>query len=322
MIKSTHRGWRPDFGVASVTTAVPVGVRTFFRFVLVAALLLAITTVWAQETPVPALSTWVTDTTGTLDATTRSTLNARLARLDREKGAQIAVLMIASTGNESIEAYATRAFASWRLGRKDVDDGILLVVAKDDRRLRIEVGYGLEGAVPDVLAGRVIREQIAPRFAEGQFAQGVVAGVNSLIGLVEGEELPPPAKGAKGATAEIDDAPWFLIPALMFMALLMPLGVPTLFLGVFAGIAFGSVTVGILTAVAAAVVGILARLIGIGNTRQTIAASRRGSGALGRSGRYGAGGFGGGFGGGMGGGGGGASGGGGGSGGGGASGGW
>lgn len=295
-----------------------VGIRSvLWRIFLVAGLLLVSVGAIAQDVPVPALNTWVTDTTGTLDASTRSALHDRLAALDREKGAQIAVLMVPTTGNESIEAYASRAFEAWRLGRKGVDDGILLVVAKDDRRLRIEVGYGLEGAVPDVLAGRIIREQIAPRFSDGQFAQGVVAGVNSLIGLVEGEDLPPPARGASG-TAGIDDAPWFLFPALMFMALLMPIGLPTLFLGVFAGIAFGSVSVGIFTAIAAAVVGILARIIGVGNTRQTVAASRRGSGSLSRSGRYG-GGFGGG---GMGGGGGGAGGGGGGSGGGGASGGW
>src|SRR5699024_8503500 len=133
---------------------------------------------------VPAFTGWVTDTTATLSEADKSTLSQKLAALDREKGAQIAVLMIPSTGNESIESYALRAFSQWQLGRKGIDDGILLIVVKDDRRLRIEVGYGLEGAVPDVLAGRIIREQITPRFRNNQFSQGVMAGVDSLINLV------------------------------------------------------------------------------------------------------------------------------------------
>lgn len=277
----------------------------------------------AQEAAVPPLSTWVTDTTGTLDTATRQSLNTRLAALDKDKGAQIAVLMIPSTGNESIESYATRAFEQWRLGRKGVDDGILLVVAKDDRRLRIEVGYGLEGAVPDVLAGRIIREQITPHFRTGDFSSGVVAGVNSLVALLEGEPLPPPAPGA--SVDDDDDVPFLaILPALAFMAAIMPLGIPTLFLGVFAGIVYGSVVVGIAVGIMAALIGILARAIGIGNTQRAITASRRGGGHFGRGigGGFGGGFGGGGLGGGGFGGGGGASGGGGGSGGGGASGSW
>src|SRR5690606_40381578 len=95
---------------------------------------------------------------------------------------------------EAIEQYAVRAFEQWKLGRESVDDGILFLIAKDDRQLRIEVGYGLEGAVPDILAGRIIREQVVPRFQQGDFAGGVEAGVNSLIALVDGEELPAPAR--------------------------------------------------------------------------------------------------------------------------------
>lgn len=132
--------------------------------------LFAATVVWAQDAPIPELTSWVTDTTGTLSATDKTSLTGKLAALDRDKGAQLAVLMIPTTQNESIESYATRAFAQWQLGRKGVDDGILLVVAKDDRRLRIEVGYGLEGAVPDVLAGRIIREQVTPHFRTGDFS--------------------------------------------------------------------------------------------------------------------------------------------------------
>lgn len=279
------------------------------RVVVAAMLLLSLSiTASAQDVRLPDFTGWVTDTTGTLDATTRATLSQDLAALAKEKGAQIAVLMIPTTGNEAIESYATRAFSQWRLGRKNVDDGILLVVAKDDRTLRIEVGYGLEGAVPDVLAGRIIREQITPHFRAGQFSDGVLAGVHSLIALVQGENLPAPAKGADSGSD--DGSPWVLLPVLIFMALLMPPGVPSLILGVFAGIAFGSVMAGIGTAVVALMLGIIGRLLGIASAGESVAASRRGGGRLGSSGGYGGGGFGGG-GGGFGGGGGGSSGGGG-----------
>ncbi|MGP1615766.1 MAG: TPM domain-containing protein, partial [Pollutimonas bauzanensis] len=155
----------------------------------------------AQATvPVPELKSRVTDTTGTLDSNTQSHLSQVLADLEKRKGAQIAVLVVATTGEDTIESYARRAFDQWRLGRKKVDDGILFVVAKDDRHLRIEVGYGLEGAVPDLLAGRIIREQVTPRFKQGDYAAGITAGVESLAKLVDGEPLPPPAAGGQADT--------------------------------------------------------------------------------------------------------------------------
>lgn len=270
----------------------------------------------AQPNPVPRFTGWVTDTTSTLDAATRRELSHKLTTLDKQKGAQIAVLMIATTDGEAIEAYATRAFQQWGLGRKTIDDGILLVVAKNDRNLRIEVGYGLEGAVPDILAGRIIREQILPYFAAGDFAQGVVAGVDSLIGLVEGEDLPPPRKtGASNEADDSDDEPWAMLGALAFMALIMPVGLPTVAIGVFAGIAFGSISVGIVVALGALVLGLMARLLGMGRARNALGSrSGQAAGTLGgfggRGGRGGGGGSAGG-GGGSGGGGGGSSGGGG-----------
>src|SRR5690606_8297669 len=127
--------------------------------------------------------------TATLDSNTREHLESELAALDAAKGAQLAVLIVPTTGEDTVESYARRVFDAWKLGRVDVDDGILLLVAKDDRRLRIEVGYGLEGAVPDLLAGRIIREQITPRFAAEDYAGGVVAGVESLLRLINGESL-------------------------------------------------------------------------------------------------------------------------------------
>ncbi|VFR48897.1 Beta-propeller domains of methanol dehydrogenase type [plant metagenome] len=149
---------------------------------------------------VPALRQRVTDQTSTLPASTRDALDRKLAALERDKGAQLAVLIIDSTGDATIEQYATRTFDAWRLGRGNVDDGILLLVAKSDRALRIEVGYGLEGAVPDVLAARIIREQITPRFQQGDYARGIQAGVDALDMLVRGEPLPPPVARSAGGT--------------------------------------------------------------------------------------------------------------------------
>src|SRR5690606_8722773 len=135
----------------------------------------------AQQVEVPKLTQRVTDQTNTLDASTQTQLTQQLEALEKRKGAQIAVLMVSTTGRDTIESYARRVFDQWRLGRGQVDDGILLLVAKEDRKLRIEVGYGLEGAVPDLLAGSIIREQITPQFKQGDFSAGVSAGVASLI---------------------------------------------------------------------------------------------------------------------------------------------
>src|SRR3546814_618653 len=175
------------------------------RFALYAVLAMAalLSGAHAEQIPVPELKAWVTDQTGTLDAPAKASLEKKLSVLDESKGAQIAVLVIPTTGEDTIESYARRVFDQWRIGRASVDDGILLLVAKDDRRLRIEVGYGLEGAVPDLLAGRIIREQITPRFKQGDYAGGIVAGVDSLVALVEGETLPaPPATAANQESDE------------------------------------------------------------------------------------------------------------------------
>ena len=175
----------------------------------------------SKDSPVPALKARITDTTRTLDAATVQTLESRLADLEKRKGAQIAVLMVPTTGGETIEQYAVRAFEQWKLGRDKVDDGVLLVVAKDDRALRIEVGYGLEGAIPDLVAGRIINEQIVPRFREGDFAGGVVAGVDRLIKRVEGEDLPAPHASAQSGDENVDD--WELLFLLILAIAANPL---------------------------------------------------------------------------------------------------
>ncbi|HUH58543.1 MAG TPA: YgcG family protein [Candidimonas sp.] len=278
---------------------------------------------FAAEVAVPKLTARVTDQTGTLDAETQASLNQALADLESRKGAQIAVLVVPSTGDDTIESFARRVFDQWRLGRKKVDDGILFLVAKDDRRLRIEVGYGLEGAVPDLLAGRIIREHVTPRFKEGDYAAGIIAGVESLIKLVDGEALPPPPAGAQAAT-EDDDSPAIMLLPLAIMSLFMPALFAAVAVGLFVGLMFGSIGWAIFGGVVAFVLSSIGRLMGVQSAGKLARASRRGGALGGGIGGLG-GGFGGGFGGGGGGGfggGGGMSGGGGGSGGGGASGGW
>lgn len=149
-------------------------------------------TVHADTSPIGvALDQRVIDLTNTLAAGTTTRLKNQLADLEQRKGAQVAVLLVPSTGGASIEDYANQLFRAWKLGRKDVNDGILLVVAKDDRKVRIEVGYGLEGSVTDLLAHRIIEEHITPAFRQGDYAGGVVQGVNDLVVLVDGGELPP-----------------------------------------------------------------------------------------------------------------------------------
>lgn len=145
------------------------------------------------EVAVPPLQARVTDLTGTLSAQQKGELEARIAAYEAKRGSQIAVLLLPTTKPEEIEQYSIRVAEAWKIGRRKVDDGLILVVAKDDRRLRIEVGYGLEGAIPDAVAKRIIDERITPRFREGDFYGGVRDGVEQLIRLAEGEKLPPPA---------------------------------------------------------------------------------------------------------------------------------
>ena len=148
-------------------------------------------TAHADTSPIGvALDQRVIDLTNTLDSGTAQRLKQQLADLEQRKGAQVAVLLVPTTGSADIEGYANQLFRAWKLGRKDVNDGILLVVAKDDRKVRIEVGYGLEGIVTDLLAHRIIEEQITPAFRQGNFAGGVQQGVDALTVLVDGGDLP------------------------------------------------------------------------------------------------------------------------------------
>ena len=158
------------------------------------------------EVPVPDLTHRVTDLTGTLSAATIQQLDSKLAELEARKGSQIAVLLIPSLDGEDIAGFGIRVADKWKVGRKGVDDGVILIVAKNDRKMRIEVGYGLEGAIPDAISKRVIAEIITPKFRDGDFAGGINAGVDQLIGLINGEPLSEPAKRSGGNSAALGSA--------------------------------------------------------------------------------------------------------------------
>ncbi len=152
----------------------------------------------AAQQPVPSLNRRVTDLTGTLDPSQQTDLETILQRFEQKKGSQVAVLIVPTTQPESIEQFAIRVADQWRLGRKGVDDGVLLLIAKNDRALRIEVGYGLEGVLPDALCNRIIDEHIVPRFRAGDFYGGIQSGAARILGAIEGEPLPTPNQKDSG----------------------------------------------------------------------------------------------------------------------------
>jgi len=144
------------------------------------------------QVEVPQLRSPVTDLTGTLTAEQAATLDQRLRSFEAQKGSQIALLIVPTTQPETIEQYAIRVAETWKIGRRDTDDGIVLVVAIEDRAVRIEVGYGLEGALPDVIANRITDQVIVPRFREGDYYGGLSAAIDRIIAVLEGEPLPEP----------------------------------------------------------------------------------------------------------------------------------
>jgi uncharacterized protein len=169
-----------------------------FGVAAIAGFLFAATMPWVAAAqslqPIPALAARVTDLTGTLTSAERSALEEKLSAFEARKGAQIAVLVVPTTQPEAIEQYSIRVVDAWKLGREKPDDGALLLVALQDRALRIEVGRGLEGALTDLVSNRIITETITPRFREGDFAGGISAGVDRMISVVDGEPLPEPEK--------------------------------------------------------------------------------------------------------------------------------
>jgi uncharacterized protein len=169
-----------------------------------------------QLVPVPELRSPVTDLTGTLTADQVAALDAKLRAFETQKGSQIAVLIVPTTEPEAIEQYALRVAETWKLGRKGVDDGALLLVALQDRRVRIEVGYGLEGALPDAIANRIIDEDVVPQFRRGDFHGGIATAVDRMMRVIDGEPLPEPVRRAPS-----QDIPGLagLLPFLFILAL-------------------------------------------------------------------------------------------------------
>ena len=211
--------------------------------------LLALLVFWAASAvamvAVPPLVGRVVDQTGTLSSGDVASLNQTIRNFETRKGSQIAVLIVPTTDGEAIEQYALRVAEAWKIGRKKIDDGALLVIAKNDRRLRIEVGYGLEGALTDATTKRIIDEDITPKFKAGDFGGGVVAGVDKMVRIVNGEKLPEPEPPHWQDSQSFDPSdlfnPFLIIPAIFFGGLLRSL----------MGRLLGSTTAGALTALIA-----------------------------------------------------------------------
>ncbi|MCC7328494.1 MAG: YgcG family protein [Burkholderiales bacterium] len=184
----------------------PRAAHAFSVLVFALALVAPLAHAWEAGTdglmPIPPLSEQVSDLTGTLSPAEKRALEAKLAAWERERGTQLAVLIVPTTKPEPIESYSIRVADAWKIGRKGQDNGALLLVAKDDKKMRIEVGYGLEGVLTDATARRIIAETIAPRFEQRQFAQGIDAGVDQIIAVVDkGEPLTAkPASGSRSRT--------------------------------------------------------------------------------------------------------------------------
>lgn len=176
---------------------------------------------WAQDVlPVPALNARVVDTVGLLAPADREALERKLASFEAQAGPQIVLLLVASTQPEDITSYAQRVADTWKIGRRQVGDGLLLVVARDDRKLRIEVAKALEGAVPDLAARQIISQAISPAFKRGDYAAGLNAGVEALMARLRGEGLPAPEPTAPARSAEAEGFDW------QAMAMFFFVGVP------------------------------------------------------------------------------------------------
>lgn len=254
---------------------------------------------WAQVA-VPPLKGRVTDLTGTLTREQAASLEQMLSSFEARKGSQLAVLMVPTTQPEAIEQYALRVGEQWKIGRKNVDDGAILVVAKNDRAVRIEVGYGLEGALNDATANRIIREVIVPRFREGDFYGGINAGVDRMMRVIDGEPLPEVTRPEPQVGGGIGQS----LPVLLVLALVVG-GILRRMLGrVFGSVAAGGVVGGLAwllvgaasIAIIAGILAFLFTLVGGGGGHRYYGGYPGGfGGGFGRGGGFGGGLGGGGF---------------------------
>jgi len=246
----------------------------------------------AAQVAVPPLAARVTDLTATLAPAERAALEDKLARFEARKGSQIAVLIVPTTQPEAIEQYSIRVTDAWKLGRKGVDDGVLLLVAKNDRKLRIEVGRGLEGVLPDAIAKRIVADTITPRFRENDFAGGVNAGVDRIMGTIDGEPLPPPAASRRSGGSTIDGELGFDI--------LLAIGAGVMMLGSWlasifgrllgagiVGLAAGGLAYALFNAIAGVAIGAIAFVLALlGGTGRAHAGRARGGGGWGSGGGF------------------------------------
>jgi uncharacterized protein len=178
----------------------------------------------ADEVAVPPLRARVTDLTGTLSGAQMQALEESLAAFEQRKGSQVTVLMVPSTKPEAIEQYSIRVAEAWKIGRQRVDDGVIFVIAKNDRAMRVEVGRGLEGAIPDVLAKRIGTDVVAPYFRANDFYGGVVAGTEALMKLIDGEPLPTPKAqgGPQSGREDYGNLFMILLVAFFFLGSVLP----------------------------------------------------------------------------------------------------
>ncbi len=249
------------------------GVLTLPRVLLAAVLFYALfVTQWAlADVEIPPLKARVTDLTATLTVEQRAALESKLAAFEQKKGSQLAVLLVPSTQPETVEQYSIRVAEQWKLGRKGVDDGVLLLIAKNDRKLRIEVGHGLEGALPDAITKRIIDEYIFPPFKQGDFNGGVNAGVDRMIKVIDGEPLPPPEKwrapSGKNFTARLDDyMGWGVVLLVFFGGLLRWLFgafLGALIVGAVGGVIAAALGAGVAISIVVAIVAFVLTLFGV-----------------------------------------------------------
>lgn len=289
--------------------------------IFVLAILLFASSFASAQIAIPELRARVNDLTGTLNLEQQSRIEQTLKALETKKGAQIAVLVVATTQPETIDQFGIRVADKWKIGRKKIDDGAILIVAKDDRHLRIETGYGLEGALNDATASRIINEIIVPQFKQGDFAGGIEAGVAKMVQVIDGELLPAPKPQAQFGGPGQSNGDYFSFLPVAFILTIVIGSVLRAMLGRF----FGSLATGGITGFAAmAFIGVfgVAIVSGVIAFLLTLLWGSTGGGGTGRGGGFPGGFGGGGWGGGSGGGGGWGGGGGGGFGGGGASGSW
>ena len=238
----------------------------------------------AQFVEIPKLTERVVDLTQTLHSSEINNLNQKLLQLEKEKGSQLTILILPTTHPEEIEQFSIRVAEKWQIGREKIDDGVILIIAKNDRKVRIEVGYGLEGAIPDAYAKRIVETLIIPEFKAGNFYEGINSGTSAIISLINGEELPVPADTVQSLTSHIPLLYKIVFP-LLFVLLLF-LKHKYKYKGVLIGAGIVGLTLGLIISFAVGIVAAIFALI-------FFMGSFGGSSSGGRY--YGSGGFGGGF---------------------------